>query len=106
MTTYYSNELANDVTGLITTLPVGFKPSATNYGARVKRFRATITYASQASGSIFVLANRPAGTTFAFGIATTSASTGSATFSVGVTGATAEYKALAALTTTDTPTFF
>ena len=41
-----------------------------------------------------------------YGLMTTSASTGSATVSVGISGSTAKYKALAAYTTADVPLVF
>ena len=48
----------------------------------------------------------PVGARVLYGTLTTSASTGSATVSIGITGTTAKYKALAAYTTADVPLVF
>lgn len=106
MATYYSNELAGDKTGLNTAPASDVRPAATVYGSKLKRYRATITMASQASGSVFVLANIPVGETFAYGVINTDTSTSTATIAVGVSGTAAKYSAAAAYTTTDTPTLF
>jgi len=84
------------------------KASATAaYGARVKRFRATITLASQASGDTIVLADLPAGYVFAYGVITSSVTLGAtATIAVGISGTAAKYKAAAVFTAVDTPTLF
>src|SRR6187402_231462 len=83
------------------------KASATAaYGARVKRFRATITLASQASADTIVLADLPAGYVFAYGILTSSVTLGAATVAIGVSGTAAKYKAAAVFTAVDTPTLF
>jgi hypothetical protein len=106
MATYLSNELANDATGLTTSAPVGFRPAGNLVGARVKAFRATITFASQASGSLITLGKVPAGAAFAYGVITVGTSTGSATLSVGNATTAAKHSAAAAYTTTDTPVLF
>lgn len=100
MTVFYSSELAS-----ITATPV-VKAASAGYGARLIRFRGTVTYASQTTSDTIVVAIVPAGYAFAFGILTTDTSSGSTTISIGITGTVAKYKALAAFTTTDTPTFF
>lgn len=100
MTVFYSTELAN-----ITATPV-VKASGSAYGARLQRFRATITLATQTTSDTIVVAVVPAGFTFAFGILATDTSLGTSTISIGITGSTAKYRALAVFTATDTPTFF
>ena len=106
MATYYSNELAGDTTGINQAPAASLRPSAGVYGARQKVFRATVQFASQASGSLFVLANAPTGHTFSHGLITVSASTSTATISVGTAASAAKYSAAAAYTTTDTPVLF
>lgn len=106
MAQYLSNELAGTTTGLTTAAAAGVKPAANVYGARVKNFRATITFASQASASTFVLATIPAGYAFLNGSVAVDTSTGSATFAIGTAASAAKYRAQAALTSTATPTAF
>lgn len=106
MAQYYSNELAGDTTGTNTAPVASLRPSAGTYGARQKVFRATIAFASQASGSTFVLAKVPTGHTFSGGQITVSATTGSATIAIGNAGAAAQYAAAAAYTTADAPALF
>jgi hypothetical protein len=98
----FSTELAG-----IDSIPA-VKPSATAaYGARLKRFRATITLAAQASGDTIVLADLPAGYTFAYGVLTASATLGAtATVAIGTATTPAKYKAAAIFTAADTPTMF
>lgn len=75
-------------------------------GGRLRRFRATITLASQAAGDDIVLANVPAGYTFAYGVINASATLGaSATVAIGVAGATGKYRT-AAVFTAAAPTIF
>lgn len=82
-------------------------PSATSgYGARLHRYRASITLASQASGDTIVLANIPAGQCFAGGDLVTDTSLGTATVSIGNASSAAKYRAAAVFTATDTPTQF
>lgn len=82
-------------------------PSATQgYGARVHRYRASITLASQASGDTVVLANIPAGQCFAGGELVSSVSLGTATVAVGNATSAGKYRAAAVFTATDTPTQF
>jgi hypothetical protein len=97
----FSTELA----GIDSTPSV--KPSATaGYAARVKRFRATIALASQASTDTIVLADLPAGYTFAYGVLTSSVTLGAATVAIGPSGTPAKYRAAAVFTAVDTPTLF
>lgn len=76
-------------------------------GGRVRRFRATIPYAGQASGNTIVLADVPAGYQFSHGLITASATAGaSATIAIGVAGTAGKYRTAATFTTADTPTLF
>jgi hypothetical protein len=96
----YSTEMA----GMGSTPVV--KPTSPGYGARLRRYRASITLAGQLAADTIVLARIPAGSTFAYGIITTDTSLGSTTLSIGNATTVAKYRALAAFTTTDTPTLF
>lgn len=105
-TQYLSNELAGDTTGTTTSAPVGYKPDATDYGSRMKRYRASITLNSQASGDSIKLATIPAGSVFAFGLINTDTSTSTATLEIGTSASAAAFAAASAYTTTDSPTLF
>ena len=95
---------STELTGIDSTPPV--KPSATSaYGARVKRFRATITLAAQASGDTVVLADLPAGFVPAFFLINTSVTLGTATLALGTAASPALYNAATAYTVVGTPTF-
>lgn len=74
--------------------------------ARVRVFTEVITMASQATSNTIAIANADKGWAFMFGIHNASASLGSATVAVGITGSTAKYKAAATFTATDTPTLY
>lgn len=100
MTIFYSTELAN-----ITALPV-VKATSSAYAARVIRFRAQITLATQTTADTIVVAIVPAGYSFAFGILTSSVSLATSTVAIGITGTTGLYRTAAVFTATDTPTFF
>lgn len=104
MAAYLSTELGGSANQ--TSAPVGYKPRATVYGARLKRLRATFTYNTQTTSDTLVIGNLPAGATFAFGTITTSATTGSATLAIGTSGSAAKYAAASAYTTADVPTLF
>lgn len=104
MAAYLSTELGGSANQ--TSAPVGYKPRATVYNARLKRLRATFTFASQTTSDTLVVGNLPAGATFAFGLINVSASTSTATVAIGIAGTTGKYRAAAAQTTTDTPTLF
>lgn len=106
MAQYLSNELAGTTTGTTTAAAAGYKPAATVYGARLKRFRATVTYAAQTTSDTIKLADVPAGHTFAYGVLTADTSSGSTTIAIGTAASSAKYKAAAAFTATDTPTLF
>lgn len=87
---------ASEVSGL------GTIPSTNANGAvqggRIRRFRATITLASQADGDTVVLAQVPAGYAFAYGIINASATLGSSTVAIGVSGTAGKYRAAATFT--------
>lgn len=100
MTVFYSTELAN-----ITALPV-IKAASAGYGARLIRFRASITLATQTTADTIVVAVVPAGYAFAFGVITTDTSLGSSTVAIGITGTTGLYRTAAVFTATNTPTMF
>lgn len=82
------------------------KPNSPGYASRIRRYRASITLASQAAADTIVLARVPAGSTFAYGIIVTDTSLGSTTISIGNATTPAKYRALAVFTATDTPTLF
>lgn len=78
-------------------------------GGKLHCLRETFTYAAQAAASTLVLFGAdkfPKGARFAFGLATTTDSTGSATLAFGIAGATGKYKTAAAITTTNVPQIF
>lgn len=100
MTVFYSTELAG-----ITSQPV-VKATSQAYGARLIRFRASITLATQTTADTIVVAVVPAGYDFAFGVLTTDTSLATSTIAIGIAGTVALYKAAAVFTATDTPTFF
>ena len=101
MTTYYSAE----ATLLQNTTPRKM-PDGNAYGGRLRRYRATVTLASQTTSDTIVLAEIPAGAVFAYGVLNTTVSLGSSTVAIGITGTTGKYRAAAAFTATDTPTLF
>lgn len=75
-------------------------------GGRLRRFRATITLASQASGDTIVLAKIPAGHAFAYGVINASATLGgTATVAIGTAASAGKYRA-AAIFTAAAPTLF
>jgi hypothetical protein len=79
---------------------------AGNHNADLRRFRATITLAAQASGDTITLAQIPAGSTFAFGVLTSTVSLSTSTIAIGKAGTPAKYKAAAVFTAVETPTLF
>lgn len=97
----YSSELTG-----IDSLPCVKASAGSAYGARIKRYRASITLASQASGDTVVLADIPAGLIFAGGEITTDTSLGTTTVAVGNASSSTKYKSAATFTATQTPTPF
>lgn len=99
----YSTELTGVLDG---TLPAS-KLDGAVAGGKLRRYRATITLASQASGDTIVLAKPASGSVFAFGVITATATLGaSATIAIGSTNDPDGYRAAATFTTANTPTFF
>lgn len=99
-----ANTYAPEVAGLGTT-PTG-KSNGGVQGGRLRRFRATVPFASQASGDTITLAQVPAGYTFAFGMVNASATFGaSATVAIGTAASAGKYRAAATHTAT-VPTLF
>lgn len=94
---------ATEVAGL-NTIPDS-KSNGALQNARLRRFRATITLASQADGDTVVLADVPAGHAFAFGILNASATLGTSTIAIGISGTPAKYRASAVFTAA-APTMF
>lgn len=99
--------LSNQLAG-INSLPV-VKPSGAEMGGRMRRYRATITLASQANADWILLATQLPGEIFAFGVLTASATLGSAVVAIGTNTAHAsngQFRAAATFTTANTPTMF
>ena len=99
MTTTYSN----DISGAYATPAT--KVSGAAVGGRLRRLRAVITLASQADGDVVVLGKLPAGSIFAYGVLNASATLGTSTIAVGISGTAAKYRA-AAVFTAAAPTLF
>lgn len=104
MAAYLSTELGGSANQ--TSVPVGYKPAASVYGGRLKRLRASFTYAAQTTSDTLTVGNLPAGATFAYGVLNADTSSGTTTLAIGTSGSTAKYRAAAAFTSTDTPTLF
>jgi hypothetical protein len=104
MPAYLSTELGGSANQ--TAAPIGYKPKASVYGGRLRRLRASFTYATQTTSDTLTIGNLPAGATFAFGLLTTSVSTSTATLAIGVTGTTGKYAAAVAYTTANVPVLF
>lgn len=94
MTTTYSNELQQ---ALINTSVIDGK---------TKAYQATIDLASQASGSLIVIAKALQGEKFVAGIITTDTSLATATVKIGNKDDDDKYKAAAVFTSVNTPTLF
>lgn len=101
MTTYNMNPYA----GMLAT-PMTLAGADAGYGGKIFARTGTITFASQASGSIFRMFKARADEVWMGGYLMVDTSTGSTTLSVGVTGDTARFKALAAITTLNSPQWF
>jgi len=95
---------ANEISGQ-STIPTTMANGGV-VGGRLRRFRATITLASQASGDTVVLAKIPAGHAFAYGVINASATLGgTATVAIGTAASAGKYRA-AAIFTAAAPTLF
>ena len=100
MANTYANEVAGLGTSPTTKLDGGI------HGGTIRRFRASFTMASQASGDTITLAVVPAGYRFAYGIINASATMGaSATVAIGTASSAGKYRA-AAVFTAAAPTLF
>jgi len=85
------------------------KPTAPSYGARRRRYRATITLATQTTSDNIFLARIPAGSVIEVGMITASVSLGSAVVAIGtnkVHASNGQYRAAAVFTAVETPTPF
>lgn len=75
-------------------------------GGRLRRFRAVVTFASQAAADTIVLTRVPAGNVFAYGMITAGATFGAtATIAIGNSTTAGKYRA-AAVHTATVPTLF
>lgn len=105
MAAYLSTELGGSANQ--TSAPVGYKPRATVYQARLKRLRASFTLNTQTTSDTLVIGNLPAGATFAYGVYNASVSLGgTATLAIGISGTTGKYCAATAFTAANAPTLF
>lgn len=85
------------------------KPSAGAYGARYRRYRASITLAAQTTADNILLGILPAGSIFAGGAITASVSLGTSVVAIGtskVHATNGQYRAAGTFTVADTPTNF
>lgn len=101
MATHYSKETA----GVLDTLAPGRNLSQ-EYRSKVKRIRATLVMAGQASGDTIVLGNYPVGAVFSHGMINATATLGAATIAIGTPASPAAYRDAAAFTTPGVPTLF
>ena len=101
MATTYSTELET----LLNTVPASF-PDGRVHGGRMRRYRATITLASQASGDDIVIARLPEYSVFAYGVLNTDTSLGSSKIKIGHDGDDDIYRSEATFTATNAPTMF
>jgi hypothetical protein len=103
MANLYSTETAG-----VDTRPA-VKPSAGAYGARYRRYRASITLAAQATTDNILLAVIPSGSIFAGGVLTASVSLGTAVIAIGTSqthASNGQLRAAGTFTAVDTPTNF
>ena len=85
------------------------KPSVGAYGGRMRRYRATITLAAQATTDNILLAILPAGSVYAVGMLTASVTLATAVIAIGtnkVHASNGQLRAAATFTAVDTPTPF
>lgn len=97
MANTYAKEYGNQVAGIIKT--------ANELNAKVRRFKATIELAAQASGDTVTLFKVPKGYSFLTGILNASASLGTSTVKIGTAEDDDKYRASATHTAT-APTLF
>lgn len=103
MAAYYSTDMTGSANQ--TSIPTGYKPAATVYGARLKRLRGSFTLNTQTTSDTLIVGNLPSGATFAFGVVNASATLGTSTIAIGTTGSTGKYRAAATFTAA-APTLF
>lgn len=85
------------------------KPSGAEFGGRMRRYRATITLASQANADWIQIGVQNPGDIFAFGVITSSVSLATSVIAIGTSathGTNGQFRAAATFTAVDTPTFF
>ena len=101
MANFYSLENAG-----LASVPI-VKPAATlGVGARLRRYRGTLTLAAQAITDTWQITTIPVGSLFAFGMLAASVTLGTTTLAIGVAGTPAKYRAAAVFTAVDVPTPF
>lgn len=103
MANLYSTELAGEYT------QPKVRPSAPAYGARSRRYRATVTLATQTTSDNIALVRIPAGSAYEVGFITSSVSLGAAVIAIGTSATHAsngQLRAAAVHTAVDTPTPF
>lgn len=96
---------AAEPNGYLNTTPPSLANGAA-VGGRLRRFRGTVTLATQTTSDTIVIAKVPAGMIFAYGVLTSTVSLGTSTIAIGITGTTGKYRTAATFTATDTPTMF
>lgn len=101
MATLYSTE----ATSYLNTVPPAMVDAAFVGGA-LRRYRATITLATQTTSDTIVLFKVRRGICFAFGLLASTVSLGSSQIAIGITGTTGKYRAAAVFTAVETPTLF
>lgn len=99
-----ANTFSTEANGFLNSTPVSLASGAV-VGGNLRRHRATITLASQASGDTITLTRLPPGSAFAFGMLSASVSLGTATIAIGIAGNAGKYRADAVHTATVPTTF-
>jgi hypothetical protein len=79
------NTFSAEATSYLNTVPAAMANGGVS-GGRVRRWRATITLAAQADGDTVTLFKVPAGMTFCYGVLLGSATLGTSTIAIGVSG--------------------
>lgn len=97
--------MANTRAAQMTKLDAGTTPAPGFVDGTVRAFAETVTYASQAAGDTIEVARLPKGAVVLGILLTADTSSGTATIAIGTSGSSAKYKAAAAFTATDTPTW-
>ena len=100
-----ANTFSAEANKYLNSVPVQLADGAA-HGGNLRRYRATIALASQASADTITLAKPPAGGAFAYGVLTSTVSLGTSTVAIGVAGTPGKFRAAAVFTAVDTPTLF